>query len=181
MDLMKKCAKCFKTQDSACFYKIKKGADGLHSYCKQCCRENSKNYRVNNKEKVKSSQRAWYEKNKISVIETSNNWKADNPERAREIWKKSMKKRRASGKVNKYKISVSSLLERWGNCCYICNKPIDLGAPRSCSTAGWEQGLHIDHVLPRALGGNNSIENLRPTHGLCNIKKKDRMIEDARI
>jgi len=33
-------------------------------------------------------------------------------------------------------------------------------------------GLHIDHVMPLSKGGPDTLENVRPAHGSCNVKKQ---------
>ena len=65
----------------------------------------------------------------------------------------------------------SEVLERYGNICHICQEPIDLNAPKRVGYKGWEAGLHLDHVIPLARGGDDTIENIRPSHGICNIRK----------
>lgn len=47
----------------------------------------------------------------------------------------------------------------------------NLEAPRWTKHRGWELGLHIEHVVDIALGGADTLENVRPAHGICNIKK----------
>jgi DNA invertase Pin-like site-specific DNA recombinase len=61
----------------------------------------------------------------------------------------------------------------YGSICYLCDKAIDLSATRVVGETDWEYGLHIDHIVPKVLGGSNERENLRPTHAICNIKKND--------
>ena len=63
------------------------------------------------------------------------------------------------------------VLDLYGSVCHICNKDIDLNAPRKCGDAGWEKGLHIDHVYPISRGGSDTLENVRPSHGRCNVIK----------
>jgi hypothetical protein len=63
------------------------------------------------------------------------------------------------------------VLERYGSDCYICGLPIDLDAPRRTGDLGWERGLQLDHVYPMIRGGADTIDNVRPTHGLCNNRK----------
>lgn len=56
----------------------------------------------------------------------------------------------------------SALFMKWvlcGGICYICGDFV-------CKEEVW-----IDHVIARANGGTNSIENLMPTHRMCNIRK----------
>jgi len=31
--------------------------------------------------------------------------------------------------------------------------------------------LHIDHLVPLAKGGSDTLENVRPAHGICNLRK----------
>ena len=45
------------------------------------------------------------------------------------------------------------------NVCAICGKPIT------------EEDFTIDHIVPLSRGGNNKLENLRPTHEKCNLLK----------
>ena len=63
------------------------------------------------------------------------------------------------------------VLDLYGSVCHICNEDIDLNAPRKCGDAGWEKGLHIDHVYPLSRGGSDTLENVRPSHGRCNVIK----------
>ena len=44
-------------------------------------------------------------------------------------------------------------------------------APRTTRIKGWEFGLHIEHVIDIALGGPDSIDNVRASHGICNLRK----------
>ena len=71
--------------------------------------------------------------------------------------------------------SPKQVLETYGTDCHICNKPIDLNAPRQCGKPGWEWGLQIDHVIPLSKGGNDLIDNLRPAHGYCNNIKNAKL------
>ena len=58
-----------------------------------------------------------------------------------------------------------------GLACYLCHQQIDLQAPRQVGQTGWEQGLHIDHVIPLSKGGTNDLDNLKPCHAYCNQRK----------
>lgn len=64
------------------------------------------------------------------------------------------------------------VLEKYGTICYLCEKPIDMDAPRTTWTKGWEMGLHIEHVVDIAKGGPDTLQNVRPSHGICNLTKK---------
>jgi hypothetical protein len=66
----------------------------------------------------------------------------------------------------------NQVIDTYGADCHICGEPIDFDAPRwPDSTNRWHKGLHIDHVLAIVHGGQDCLENVRPSHALCNIQK----------
>jgi 5-methylcytosine-specific restriction endonuclease McrA len=67
----------------------------------------------------------------------------------------------------------------YGTVCYLCNKEIDLQAPRNCTGDNWQMGLHIDHVIDIQYGGSDTLDNVKPTHALCNVTKRSRNDEEA--
>lgn len=67
--------------------------------------------------------------------------------------------------------TVTQVLVLYGKNCHICHDPIDLKASRRVGMGDWLLGLHIDHVLAIALGGPDTLENVRPSHAICNLKK----------
>jgi 5-methylcytosine-specific restriction endonuclease McrA len=83
-------------------------------------------------------------------------------------------------KGNEYELyTTAQVIETYGTNCHVCSGPIDMEAQRSPGKPGWERSLHIDHLVPISKGGPDNLENVRPSHGLCNIKKKDRILEDG--
>ena len=60
------------------------------------------------------------------------------------------------------------VLQRDGYICYLCNKPI--AKPDSS----------IDHVIPKAKGGKNGMDNLRAAHKECNFRKADMSLDEYR-
>jgi len=69
------------------------------------------------------------------------------------------------------KYTDEDIFNRWGRDCHICGGAIDFDAPRAIRFKGWEMGLHMDHVIPLHKGGSDTIENVKPAHGICNLKK----------
>lgn len=63
------------------------------------------------------------------------------------------------------------VINTYGTDCHICNDPIDFSAPRQAGKDGWEKGFQVDHVYPLSRGGEDTLENVRPAHGYCNIVK----------
>ena len=104
-------------------------------------------------------------KNRASVTAK---YRASNLDKVRER-ERSKNRRRRANITNDYK--ESQVISTYGEICYLCGLGIDLLAPRKCGVKGWEQGLHIDHVVPIAKGGSDTLQNVRPSHGLCNLRK----------
>ena len=67
--------------------------------------------------------------------------------------------------------SVNTVINTYGSDCHLCGKPIDMKAPRKSGSDGWELSLHIDHVVPLSKGGDDTLENVRPSHAQCNLMK----------
>ncbi|WP_408995767.1 HNH endonuclease [Streptomyces europaeiscabiei] len=51
--------------------------------------------------------------------------------------------------------------------CYLCGRGI----------AGLSQ-LHFDHVVPLSRGGTHAVDNIRPAHAACNLRKSDKLISE---
>lgn len=76
--------------------------------------------------------------------------------------------------VESQRISHEQVVQLYGQNCNICHELIDLDLPRTSRF-----GLTIDHVIPLAKGGLDVMDNLRPTHWICNIKKSDKLPEES--
>jgi 5-methylcytosine-specific restriction endonuclease McrA len=86
--------------------------------------------------------------------------------RARERSKNRSRRAGVSSSYNELQVIAT-----YGIDCYLCGGEIDFMSPRKCGVKGWENGLHIDHLVPVSKGGSDTLENVRPAHGLCNLKK----------
>jgi 5-methylcytosine-specific restriction endonuclease McrA len=125
--------------------------------CTQAAREYQNSWNDRNREKKRLYAREWNKKHK---------------EYRRKLKRENSRKRRAQKKNTEFeKYTESEVLEKYGSQCHICLMPIDLDAPRSSGKDGWENGLHMDHVLPLSKGGSDTIDNVRPSHGRCNLQK----------
>jgi 5-methylcytosine-specific restriction endonuclease McrA len=67
--------------------------------------------------------------------------------------------------------TTEDLLSTYGTSCHICGTEIDLDASRRTGYPGWERGLQIDHLISISNSGSDTIDNVRPSHGLCNLRK----------
>jgi len=185
-ETMKQCTKCLESFPATPEFFAKK-RNSFKSQCKKCCNEMQKKYVEKNHKKVLLSKKTYYEKNKDLVNFASKKWYQNNVDKAvenRKIWNnsnrekvrnysiKSKNKRRANKLNNGFEpYTKEQVLQMYGTKCHICNIEIDLSAPRLTGKDGWQNGLHIDHLVPISTGGADTLENVRPAHGLCNVKK----------
>jgi hypothetical protein len=165
--------------------------------CQNCKNFNylkSMKYRTNNLEKVKEYQKKYNKKNYKKMYEYAikyrntekyrikrkvynDKYKNKNLEKIRKGWREKDRKRRANKNKNGFeKYTENQVLSLYGKNCYICNIPIDFSAPRKCGSPGWQYGLHIEHVIDIAFGGSDTLENVRPSHALCNLTKAPRVM-----
>jgi 5-methylcytosine-specific restriction endonuclease McrA len=63
------------------------------------------------------------------------------------------------------------IFNRDGYDCYLCNLPVELTANHIQGQPGWELYPHIEHVIPLALGGHDTLANVKIAHAVCNIRK----------
>ncbi len=183
----KECTKCFTIKPLDEFGVMPRGKFGKRASCKACQyvmfkervaknpekrRETEKNYRKRNPEVFARRDKKYYEKNKERHLQNGKNWKKNNPEKYAELNRRKEHVRRARKLNNGIEpYTEAQMLEAYGELCHLCEKQIDLTAPRKVGIDGWEQGLQIDHVVPISKGGSDTLENVRPAHGICNIKK----------
>ena len=156
-------------------------------------------YALNNKDRIKAKKKIYYQKNKKEIRkrqivyeaktkdkrkEYSYKYNQENKDRLRivkreyarahpEIDRSKNRRKRALKRNNGFeKYTETQVLELYGTNCYLCNIPIDMAASRRCGDFGWEKGLHIEHVIDIALGGPDTLDNVRPSHAICNLLKK---------
>jgi 5-methylcytosine-specific restriction endonuclease McrA len=181
----KTCTKCGQTKPrtSEFFYKSKRSPDGLRPDCSECGRQRSSKYASENKQKTRDSSNAWRVNNAERKKANNSNWYQKNRVAIRAKWKEDYKadpeRFKISGRVRRARVKqvpferyrVEDVLAQWGTNCHICGLSIDLTAPRQMRVSGWEKGLHLDHVIPISKGGPDTLANVKPAHGLCNIRK----------
>jgi 5-methylcytosine-specific restriction endonuclease McrA len=125
-------------------------------------------YRKENQEKIKAGKKLWEANNRDKVQASKRKSYYKNP--GQSLAKRNRRRARILG--NGYiPYTLEQVLEEYGSVCYLCEVSIDLTLPRKAGTPGWEMALHIDHVRPLYKGGSDSIDNVAPTHALCNLSK----------
>ena len=140
--------------------------------CRNACAEKAKKMRYENPEKHKKRISVWRDKNKEIINAKHKIWRNKNKDKYNAKNRKSDHKRRALKKKNGHiPYTEQQVLDMYGTDCHICSKPIDFNAPRNAGAKGWEYGLQLDHVIPISSGGSDTLQNVKPSHGLCNSKK----------
>lgn len=66
-----------------------------------------------------------------------------------------------------------SILRKTSTVCALCGMPLDktLKYPNPMS-------ITIDHIIPVALGGKSTIDNLQATHWICNRQKGTKILTE---
>lgn len=68
------------------------------------------------------------------------------------------------------------LIARDGKFCHYCGKPL------ADSVGGYnEDGISLDHIMPQALGGSDSIDNLVLACRRCNLEKRTKHYQEYRL
>ena len=197
MTARKTCTKCGETKPTTEFSKRAGRRDGLESSCKVCRCIAAAAYRASNPEKTKASTAKWRAANQEKVKETLANWRAANQERtkatsaawraanpekvmtyrasensksATAAWRAANPKARrlhvhnyqARKRENGCRLSIGladKLLKlQKGKCACGCKQPLG-------------DNYHLDHIMPLALGGTNTDDNIQLLRSTCNQQK----------
>jgi hypothetical protein len=200
MEESKACTKCGQIfpRTSEFYHRHKGSFDGLAQRCKSCRIEDNNAYKLANPDKLRESNRKYNETHKeqrreqekkkpsrqpkyaiayranyyIQTAEkqkaASRKWRKDNPERFRDQWRKS---RARILIVYSEPYTDTEVLALHGTKCWLCGLEIDLEANRLIGADGWEQSLHLDHVIPIGCNGPDVLWNVQPAHGVCNLSR----------
>lgn len=186
---MKCCKKCGELKPPSEFYKHISTRDRLRAECKSCsslacakraavnpevARARAADWYAKNHDRALKSRAQWAAKNKDRVRASKSKWRAanpekmqacrdkwatENPERARNqqrINNRNRKSRLATGRLSAGIIAKLLLLQR-GKCA-CCGKPLG-------------NKYHLDHIMPLALGGTNTDDNIQLLRQECNQQK----------
>jgi hypothetical protein len=97
---MKTCTKCKIEKELTEFSKEKKSKDNLKWSCKKCLNNENKQWKINNKEKIKEYSKEYYEENKEKIKNYSEEWRINNKEKLKEHSKEYYEKNK--DKINDY-------------------------------------------------------------------------------
>tara|TARA_R110000868_G_scaffold119430_4_gene316293 strand:+ start:73 stop:582 length:510 start_codon:yes stop_codon:yes gene_type:complete len=163
---MKQCTQCKEIKPYLEFHKIKNNK--ISAQCKKCVNARNKKYALKNSKKIKELKKKYRQKNIKKLDENLKLWHKNNPEKRTQY----NHKRRVSQLGNGYSFyTIKDVLNTYGTKCHICKQEINLKAKRKSGQIGWEFSLHIDHLVAIANGGSDTLQNVRPSHGKCNLEK----------
>jgi 5-methylcytosine-specific restriction endonuclease McrA len=187
----KTCTKCKQPKPTSDFYKDS-NTGGLRAACKSCVKKFNNDKRQANPESYRKQNLAYYYKNKDALNEyrrakwpevyehtkthrsaKDKKYRTENPDKINGIARRKRAKKRANG-WEKY--TEAQVLELYGTNCHICGDSINLSLNRKIGSDSWEMSLHIDHVIPISKGGPDTLANVKPAHGICNSRKRDKYL-----
>ena len=139
----------------------------------------SKEWKSKNRDRVNEDKRKWWHKNKDNIaarrrkiyqsqkeimVERTNRWTRENPEKARK--NKALHEARKRGAEGKYSVSdIRKLLKHQNGLCVYCGKNIT-----DCYT--------VDHIHPLSRGGSNWPDNIQLLCSSCNCSKNNKTHEE---
>jgi hypothetical protein len=179
----KKCSACGGEFPATVEHFYRRG-EYLHGKCKICYnkyqaeRQSSPEAKAKRKsrlnsqrEEINARQRDYYARNREKWNDYYKEWDRAHPDMALAR----VHRRRARKVQNGSEpYTRQDVLDRYGSDCHLCNEPIDLTVSGKPGRKGWERGLHLDHVVPLIDGGPDTLDNVRPSHGRCNMDKAHR-------
>jgi len=142
--------------------------------CRLAMNEYNRLYRIKNLEKIKAIDKKRRDLKPGLRLELNRKYREKYRERVREQTRKDNRKRRVSILNNIHSpYTELQVIELYGEICHICNEKIDMTASRWVGRGNWQYGLHIDHLISISKGGSDTLDNVRPAHGLCNLQKSN--------
>ena len=114
-------------------------------------------WRNSNPEKVKLYGAKWIEGNKDKVRANREKWRAANPDHSRALVHNYRAKKRAVGGVLSKGLAAKLFALQKGKC-PCCGQPLG-------------DDYHMDHIVPVALGGSNTDDNIQLLRQRCNNQK----------
>ena len=168
------CKEC-KPATKEFFAPRKSASDGLRGYCRDCGHVMAAKNRIKNKVKLRVKASAYAEKNRDKLRATSTVWNAAHREKAKastQAWRDENRdavrvhaqNRRARKLGNGGVLSKTirqKLMVLQKGLCTCCKQPLGVSP-------------HLDHIMPLALGGSNTDDNIQLLRAGCNASKHDR-------
>lgn len=169
------CGQCQQVKPSTQFHRNSTKSKGVSSSCKDCAALYGAQYYDVNGELIRSRAKtyrvAYYRRNRELLRQKRARYRAAHPDRVRAMrrsWEqRNLDKRREMvlrRRARKYQNQVGNvdykmIWERDQGICHICDNVVE------------RANVHFDHVIPLVRGGAHSMENIKVSHALCNLRK----------
>lgn len=195
----KVCSRCKEEKSLGDFYKDARKKDGLYPHCKSCHNKLTTDYERRRyasdsefRQRKQAANQRWAAKNPDKVIayrtneefkdhrrEYMRDWRDEHEEHLRvydRSYKQNNRPQRAENQARRNArkrlatiepVDFDEILERDGLWCYLCQSEVE------------PDDIHFDHVVPLSKGGMHTMDNIRVTHSVCNLRKGDRLLEVA--
>jgi 5-methylcytosine-specific restriction endonuclease McrA len=191
----KKCRRCSIGKPAAEFFKMAAANDGLHLWCKGCCKEyqnellrrdpehrirstkkhaakirmKRKMYRELNAGRIQSYNANYYSCNSEEMLARSAAWHLRNPHYSVEYYAKNVDLCKA--KDHRRRARKKGIVGTTSKGLIQLLLSEQGGKCPYCLSNLYEVGHHLDHYMPLALDGRHADENLQLTCPTCNRKK----------
>lgn len=153
--------------------------DGLDSLCVDCRKTKTHDTYLRNKDTILTNNKAWRQRNSLSLKEFAHQQYVKNREQIREYnqqyyvanyhkFRESAHRRRArkmAAEGSFTEAQFSKLKKLFDNRCLCCGRQEP------------EIQLQADHVVPLARGGSNDISNIQPLCRSCNSSKRANTVD----
>lgn len=155
---MKTCTKCGVQKP---LDEFSKNGRFKRAQCKTCCAAITRKWNKENPEKSKEQGRAWRLANPDRKRELDAEWHKNNPCKDRRRinnQNRRARKREVGGRLSQGLAERLFKLQR-GKCACGCKQPLG-------------DDYHRDHIMPLALGGSNTDDNIQLLRATCNLQKR---------
>jgi hypothetical protein len=186
--MLKKCCHCKKELSLDSFQKNRAAPDGLQHRCKGCTKEASKACRAKRGHLWLETTNPWSHRseNRFRVNAATRARRAKNPEKAKaenRYWREkanpfSVAVGKAGLRATELGVLSTLTTEEWKSVVESCSFLCHLCGEKVCLDLKSPQRLSLDHVLPMARGGTNTIDNVLPAHRRCNQSRLDMTISE---
>lgn len=175
-DRMKQCARCEKELPVSLFAVV---SGRVRSYCKEC--ETNYNHELywRDPERARAAARLDYERHTDERLQRAREWREANREWVENYQREyneqhleqkaaytQRRRAEALGAPVVEEVDRVAIIQRDKSTCYLCGKLLG------------RREITLDHVIPLSRGGSHTAENLRVCCHTCNVRKKDRLLEE---